>query len=143
MKNINRIAVAAILGLGLRGLAIAQVHHGMPGHETNPASMVKHLSEAYPKIRTFDANKDGKLDATEKEALAKTIANGTLELPAHIPPHGEKPTAEAMVNHITQVYSIIFSTYDANHDGELDATEQGAIKSAIEAGDFPPHESHL
>src|SRR5215472_12648996 len=117
MKNIKRIVMVTVLILAVGGLAIAGVHHGA-WHHADPASMVEHFSQFFPKIAAFDTNKDGKLDATEREALAKAIADGTLQLPAHRPPNGAKPTTEMMVEHIAEVYAGVW-IYDANHDGEL------------------------
>jgi hypothetical protein len=147
MKNIKRLAVVAVLGLAVGGLAIAQVHrnggfrHGAERHHGDPTAMAKHLGEVFPQIATFDANKDSKLDDAEKEALGKAIADGKLQLPAHTPPNGVKPTPEKMLNHIAEMYAYV-AGYDANRDGGLDATEQAAIKSAIEKGEFTPHGQH-
>ena len=96
--------------------------------------MAAHLAEFFPKIASFDVDKNGKLDDKEKESLRKAIADGTVELPAHTP-HGEKPNVEKMVKHICEVYPQV-ARYDANHDGVLDETEQAALKSAIEKGEF-------
>jgi hypothetical protein len=147
MKNIKRLAVVAVLGLAVGGLAIAQVHrnggfrHGAAHHYGDPAALAKHLGEVFPQIATYDANKDRTLDGAEKEALGKAIADGKLQLPAHTPPNGVKPTAEKMLNHICEMFAYV-SGYDANRDGGLDATEQAAIKSAIEKGEFTPHGQH-
>lgn len=141
MKNIKRLAVVTALGLAVGGIAIAQVHHGAQNHG-DAASAVKHLSEVFPLVASFDANKDGKLDETEKGALGKAIADGTLQLPAHTPPHGVKPTAEMMVSHLAEMYAQV-APYDANHDGVLDEQERAAIKSAIASGELAPHGQHL
>jgi hypothetical protein len=148
MKNIYTLAIATALGLAISGFAIAQSHessaHDQGGteHHADPAAMAKHFAEFFPKIASFDVNKDGQLDAAEKESLAKALADGTLELPAHKPPHGDKASAEVMLNHIAEMYTQV-AKYDANHDGILDATEQDAIKSAIEKGEltlpYGPH----
>ena len=141
MKNIKTLALLAVGGLAVCGFAIAQVHngdawdHGAMQHHADPASVVKHLAAAFPKFAPFDVNKDGKLDATEKESIAKAIADGTLEIPAHTPPNGVKPSAEMMLNHIADVYAFLASK-DVNHDGALDEAEQAAIKSAIERGEL-------
>jgi hypothetical protein len=138
MKNFKTLAVVAG-GLVVCGLAIAQVHDGNgSGHDSqhhmDPAAMATHLAEFFPKIAAFDTDKNGKLDDKEKESLRKAIADGTVELPAHTP-HGEKPNAEKMVNHICEVYPQV-ARYDANHDGVLDEREQAALKGAIEKGEF-------
>jgi hypothetical protein len=144
MKNIKRLVIVALLGVAVCGLAIAQVHrNGGSGdggalHHGDPAAIAEHLGEVFPQVAAFDANKDGKLDDAEKEALGKAIADGKLQLPQHALPHGGKPTPEMMLNHITEMYAHV-ATYDANHDGQLDANEKAALKSAIETGQFAPH----
>lgn len=140
MKNIKRIVVVTVLVLAVCGLAIAEVHHGA-WHHGDAGSIVQHFSEFFPKVAAFDRNRDGTLDATEREALAKAIADGTLPLPAHGPRNGLKATPEMMVDHIAEMYAGVW-TYDLNHDGELDGTEQAALKSAIEKGQFAPLAHH-
>ena len=147
MKNMKRLAALAVLGVSVCGLAIAQnapkseSNAGSAPHHGDPASMVEHLSEVFPQVAALDANKDGKLDEAEKKALVKAIADGKLQLPAHTPPDGAKPTSEEMLNHIAQMYAWV-STYDVNKDGKLDATEKAALKTAIEKGEFAPHGPH-
>ena len=143
MKNIKRLLVVAVLGLGVCGLTIAQVHRsGAMGHDMPPlhgdaAAIAKHFAEVFPQIAAFDRNKDGKLDESEREALGKAIADGTLQFPGHTPPHGAKPSPEAMLNHIAEMYGRV-ALYDANHDNQLDESEQAAIRGAIEQGEFAP-----
>lgn len=147
MKNIKRLAAVVVLGFSLCELATAQDSQNSAGntgpaqHHVDPAAMVEHLSEVFPQVAAFDVNKDGKLDDTEKEALGKAIADGKLQLPAHTPPNGVKPTPEQMLNHIAEMYAWV-STYDVNKDGKLDATEKAALKAAIEKGEFVPHGPH-
>jgi hypothetical protein len=144
MKNIKTLALTGMLGLVVCAGAIAQVHDGGTPHRNlaqghgDAAAMVKHFAEMFPKVAAFDVNKDGKLDDTEKGALAKAIADGTLELPAHTAANGEKPTAAEMASHVAEMYAYV-AVYDTNHDGVLDETEQAAIKKAIENGEFSPH----
>lgn len=149
MKSFKTLAAVLAGGLAVCSLAIAQGGNASghdSQHHNDPAAMAAHLAEFFPKIAAFDADKNGKLDDTEKEALRKAIADGTVELPAHAGPNGEKPSAEMMVNHICEVYPQV-ARYDANHDGKLDETEQAALKSAIEKGELDfghgqhPHES--
>lgn len=141
MKNINTLALIIAGGLAVCRLANAQVHDGdAPGHDgtqhhVDPASAAAHLAQFFPKIAAFDTNKDGKLDEKEKKALAKAVADGTVELPAHIPSNGGKPNTEMMLNHICEMYPQV-ARYDANHDGILDDTEQAALKIAIEKGEL-------
>ncbi len=143
MNNIKRITVVGALGLGLCGLAIAQVHrsggfrHGAGHRHVDPASMARHLGEAFPRFAPYDTNKDGQFDGTEKQKISEALADGTLELP-HRPPDGVAPTTEKLLDHIGEVYSHIVR-YDANQDGHLDETEQDSVREAIENGDFAPH----
>jgi hypothetical protein len=147
MKFIKILTMTSALGLVICGFAIAQVHDARPSTDRaaeehpDPAAVVEHLSKFFPGIAAFDMNKDGKLDATEEQALAKAIADGTLQIPAHTPPHGEKPSPEMLVNHIAEMYAHV-AVYDTNHDGQLDATEQAALKAAIEKGEFILHDPH-
>src|SRR5215831_3425035 len=103
MRFIKILTISSAIGLAMCRCAIAQVHDTHPSHDgaahehMDPAALVEHLSKFFPSIAAFDKNKDGKLDTTEKHALAKAIADGKLELPAHTPPNGEKPTPEMMV----------------------------------------------
>ena len=147
MRFIKTLAISSAIGLAMCRFAVAQVQDSHPSHvgaaheHMDPAALVEHLSKFFPSIAAFDTNKDGKLDATEKQALAKAIADGKLELPAHTPPHGEKPTPEMMVNHIVDMYARV-AVYDVNHDGQLDAAEQATLKAAIEKGEFSLHDPH-
>ena len=103
--------------------------------------MVEHLAQVFPKVAAFDTNKNGKLEDAEREALAAAIADGSLELPAHTGPNGEKPTADVLIPHVAEMYAYV-AGYDVNHDGALDETERATIKRAIENGEFAPHEPH-
>jgi anti-sigma28 factor (negative regulator of flagellin synthesis) len=138
MKNFKTLAAVVAGSLVVCGLAIAQGGNASghdSQHHNDPAALAAHLAEFFPKIAAFDVDKNGKLDDKEKESLRKAIADGTIELPAHTPPNGEKPNVEMMVNHICDVYPQV-ARYDANHDGVFDETEQAALKSAIEKGEF-------
>ncbi len=96
-----------------------------------------HLTEAFAKVAPFDTNKDGQLDATELEALAEAIADGTVQAPAHrTPPAGITPSAEMILNRIAGMYGLV-APYDADHDGALSEAEQSALKAAIEKGELP------
>jgi hypothetical protein len=145
MKNIKILTVAGALGLVVCGIAIAQahrggtLHHALAQHHGNPAAVVEHLAQAFPKVAAFDVNKDGQLDDAEKEALGKAIADGSLELPMHNAPQGENPTE--MLPHIAEMYAYV-ARYDVNHDGVLDESERAAITRSIENGEFAPHEMH-
>src|ERR1041385_2748920 len=108
MRNVKTLAAIVAGGLAVCGLAIAQVHDGAAaGHDSqhhgDPAAMAAHLAQFFPKIAAFDADKNGKLDDKEKESLAKAIADGTVELPAHNSPDGNKPNVEMVLNHIVEV----------------------------------------
>jgi len=140
MKNIKTVAAGAILGLGICGVAIAQVHHGAHRHDglhhfKDSASAVEHLTEFYPRFAAFDVNKDGQLDAAENEALVQAIIEGRVQLPGQRPESGGAPSAEAMVNHIAGMFTQ-FAAYDVNHDGVFDATEQAALRAGIESGEL-------
>jgi len=147
MNNLKTLAVVFAGGLAVSGLALAQVHdhiasvHGPHQAHSDPAAMVAHLAQFFPKIAAFDVDKNGKLDKKEKAALAKAVADGKVELPVHTTPHGDKPSVEEMIDHIGEVYPLV-ARYDANHDGVLDESEQAALKSAIENGEVDFSHAH-
>lgn len=140
MKNIKRLVAVAVAGLSICGQAIAQNSNGSSTdpaqhHQMDPAAMVKHFTEVFPQIAAFDLNKDGKLDETERQALGKALADGKLQLAPHLPADSAKANPEMMRNHIAEMYALV-AVYDVNKDGKLDETEQAALKSAIEKGEF-------
>jgi len=137
MKIVKVVAVVAALGLAAGGYAIVQSHHGARGHhmhhEMNGAEMAGVLGKVFGQFVAFDANRDGQLDAAEKAALEKAIVDGSLVLPAPTPQKEAFGSEEARLDHFAEMYAK-FAVYDVNHDGELDATEQGAVQAAIENG---------
>jgi len=145
MKIVKTLAVVAVVGIALGGLAVAQIHRGGGGHGSmhgmDSAAATQHLTEGFAKVVPFDVNKDGKLDAMEKESLGKAIADGTVQLPAHTPPNGIMPGSEAMLDNIAAMYAFLVRL-DGNHDGALDTAEQAALKSAIEKGDLASLHQH-
>src|ERR1700690_562496 len=111
MKNIKTLAVVAVGGLAICGFAIAQGHragalgHSAMQHRMDVDSVVEHLAEVFPRFAAFDANKDGQLDANERESLAKAVADGTVQLPAYMPPNEVEPSSERMISHIAEMYA--------------------------------------
>jgi hypothetical protein len=139
MKYIKTASVAALLGLAIGGYAIVQNLHGARMDRKNAAAMVGHLCQVFGEFALFDVNKDGQLDTAEMESLAKAIETGSLTLPAHTPPKGVFPTEEQRLNHMVEMYAR-FAVYDANHDGDLDSTEQVDVRGALENGELGfPH----
>ena len=142
MKLVKVVAVVAALGLAAGGYAIVQSHHGARGHhqhvQMDGAELVGHLGKVFGQFAAFDVNKDGQLDAAEKGALGKAIASGALSLPGPTPAKEAFPSEEARLDHFAAMFAK-FAVYDVNHDGELDATELGAVQAAIENGalNFP------
>jgi hypothetical protein len=89
MKNIKRLAAAAVLGLTACGLAIAHVHqNGINGHEAaghgDPAAMANHLGEIFPQVAAFDTNKNGKLDDAEKRSRESYCGRQSETFGSHI-----------------------------------------------------------
>ena len=146
MKNTKTLTVLILLGLAACSSTFAQGRPGgarsqRPPHAQPPAgapgAAVQHLTEAFAKVAPFDANRDGQLDAAEREALGDAIADGTVQAPAHrTPPPGATPNAEKILHRIAGMYASV-APYDANHDGTLNETEQTALKTALENGDLP------
>jgi hypothetical protein len=60
--------------------------HTQPdGSKPSPEQLLNHIAEMYAWVSTFDVNKDGKLDTTEKAALKRAIEKGEFG------PHGPHP----------------------------------------------------
>ena len=103
--------------------------HGRPGAGAPPADV----------LAKFDANGDGQLDATEREALHKAVQAGEIE-----PPHGGRrggpggpggPRGEGSGSPDRRARML--EKFDANHDGVLDEAERKAMHEARRA-DGPP-----
>ncbi len=135
MKYLRTITVVAVLGLTVGAYAVVQNLHEPKANGSDVASMVGHLSQVFGEFAAFDLNKDGQLDAREKAALAKAIADGSLTLPSGMPPKDAFPSEEQRLNHMVEMYAR-FAVYDANHDGVLDSTEQAAVRRAFENGEL-------
>lgn len=136
MKNIKTIAVVTALGLAVCSSASAQ---GRPGGAQqapkDAAAAVAHISEAYPKIAPFDANKDGLFDGDERRALGQAMRDGKVEGPVNRNPEGEQPAHPGIIiQRIAGLYRVALS-FDADQDGSLSEGEQAALKSAIEKGE--------
>ena len=156
MKNMNKIAVLAVLGASLGTTAFGQFdgpgrNFGPPGDHrggsmTNhpppltAAQRVGQLATNYASLASYDANHDGQLDSTEQAAVAQALVNGKLQPPG--PPRGPEggtpptPTAE-MAQHIAAQMATVYAAiapYDVNHDGQLDETEQAAVTTAMQNG---------
>jgi len=73
------------------GKAIADGKVQLPAHTPPDAAkptseeMLNHIAQMYAWVSTYDVNKDGKLDATEKAALKTAIEKGEFT------PHGPHP----------------------------------------------------
>lgn len=132
MKTLTSLAVWAVLGaLGTSAFAQGRPGSG-PGQrpaDANPP--IATMTAAYATAAPFDTNKDGSLDATEQAALSKAIADGKVSLPT--PPNGGQPNAQGGAARLAMMYATL-AAYDANKDGQIDATEQASIEQAIKDG---------
>jgi len=140
MKHMKKCMVAAALAVAVCGFAIAKHHHGgFPGHRgfhgVETGFMVDHLSEGFVKVVSFDANKNGELEATEKESLGRAIREGSVQLPIDKLKKGDAPSADRMLGHIADMYAYL-ARIDANHDGALDPSEQAILTRDIETGEL-------
>jgi hypothetical protein len=76
-------------------------------------------------IKQYDANADGKLDRSEKEALHADITSGKVQLPkverSLAPAHAEK-------------HARFLETYDTNKNGQIDPEEQAVVDQDIASG---------
>ena len=96
MANLNKKLVAAVLmgSMAFAGVSLA----GEEGGKRDPEMVLK-----------FDANKDGKLDDTERAAMRAEL---------------QKMRAERIAK------------YDTNKDGKLDETERKAVREQVAAERF-------
>jgi hypothetical protein len=144
MKNITQLALTAIATLALGTAVLAEAapeggkggrgRGGRPGGPPSPDRIVAQ----YGQVASYDTNKDGKLDATETQAITAAVAAGTIKVPAGRPgPEGEAPDASKVVERMTRMYPKI-AAFDTNHDGALDDNEVTALKTAMENGELKP-----
>lgn len=92
-------------------------HRGRMRHGPPPEILAK-----------YDANKNGRLDDSERAALHADIMAGKVP-----PPHHGRRIR--MMRHLTPE---LIDRYDANKDGALDATERAALHADIRAGKVQP-----
>ena len=152
MKTINRLAVLAALGASLGTTAFAQFdgpgRDGGPpggpggGQFTNRPPMISaaQLAANYAALAAYDTDKDGKLSPTEQSAVAQALVDGKLQPPGPprgydggTPPAPSTEMAQRLAPQMAATYAAIFP-YDANKDGQLDATEQAAVTTALSNG---------
>ncbi len=77
-------------------------------------------------LDTYDANKNGRLDASERAQIQADIASGKLQAP-DMPHHDKGPGAHNPPPEILE-------KYDVNKDGKLDETERAAVHADRESG---------
>lgn len=128
-----------------------------PEGERPPTSeIVKHISERFAAIASYDTSGDGKLDAAEQAEVAKAIDEGKLELGPPGPPRkgnkdgkgkgegkgdhkpggkpgGPRPPSDVIAGEMAKMYESL-AVYDTKKDGSLDAEEQAAVVKAIDDG---------
>ena len=132
MKNINKIVMAAVLGIAVTSSVLAQGRPGGP--PAGAGGGVAFLSAAYARIVPFDSDNDGSLDENEQADLSDAIANGEVLAPFGMgPPPGVNPNPEQIAGRIAAMYAEI-APYDANADSTIDANEQAAIQADIVSG---------
>lgn len=82
-------------------------------------------------VAKFDANGDGQLDATEREALHQAVQAGEVQPPRHGRRGGPGAVPPGM-------REMIREKFDTNQDGVLDETERQAMHAARQAGELTP-----
>ena len=119
---ISTVAVTALIGFGIGTTALADGHKGHKGMKG------KHAEKHAEMLEKYDANDDGKLDETEREAarLAKfadidTDGSGTLT-PEEMTAYHAAKAQERMAQH--------FAKEDVNGDGVISADEFGSQRKA-------------
>lgn len=115
-------------------LAIASALSLADEEQKLPLPAKQNVKALFESIATFDENKDGKLNDTEKTELVNAIASKTLKLP-HEPktPFGMSPPAGLLAGKLADVYFKL-APYDMNTDGALDKAEHKRMRADIDRG---------
>ncbi len=100
-----------ITSLIFASVGLASANTETPASDKKAAMKAKMLEQ-------FDANKDGKLDETERAAAKAARPKGKGK--------GERMSKE-------QRKAKMLEKFDTNKDGQLDETERATMKKAIEA----------
>lgn len=82
-------------------------------------------------VARFDANGDGQLDATEREALHQAVKSGEVAPPRHERRGGPGNVPPAIREQVR-------AKFDTNQDGVLDEAERRAMHEARQAGELTP-----
>ncbi|MBI3416908.1 MAG: hypothetical protein HY043_16580 [Verrucomicrobia bacterium] len=144
MKTFSKLTFLLVLGGSLASVAVAGHGPRPDGHaaaSTNAPAVAAHAASAFAVVAPFDANSDGKLDATEQAALAKALADGTVHpFDTNAAPRLTADAATEIAAHIAGEFAVL-APFDANHDRKLDDAEQAALAQALSNGmvQFPHH----
>ena len=123
-------------GLMHRGPELRGWHHGGTATSGEAASMARHFAEGFAKVVAFDTNKDGELNAGERQALVKGIGEGKVQFQGnHQPPRSVTQSTEGFANHVADMY-VRLASYDSNADGAIDSAEEAALSTAIGSGEL-------
>lgn len=161
MKPITKTAMLALLGALLCTCAQAQDRPNNrdgrrgppregasetqgPRHAPDPAQAASHVARLYADLAPFDVNNDGQLVEAENEAILAAVEDGSLRVPPHRPPPGDRaeqgrgpeggaPTPNRMVHHMSAVYTQVHA-FDVDKDATLDGDELTALQAAIASG---------
>ena len=144
MKTIRKIALVGTLGMLAASAAIAQPAdndrpprrqgQGGPGSFRPDPEMRKQAL-----LGKYDANKDGKLDDTERAAIGKDVEEGTFD-PRLLGPRpdgprfGRGPGGPQGGPGFGPRHEEMLEKYDANKDGRIDAEERAVIHKDIQEG---------
>ncbi len=140
MKTLPSLALAAALSLAfaLSGYAQGRPAGAPASHPTDASAAVAHLAKVYATLAPFDRNADGALAGDELTAVAAALVAGKIQPGTpRTPPPGVKPDPDVVLTRIARMYAVV-AGFDANGDGQLDATEQTALAAVIADGSLRP-----
>ncbi|MBI2929812.1 MAG: hypothetical protein HYY24_29485 [Verrucomicrobia bacterium] len=125
MKIQTKFAAVSAFTVVLSGTFLfAQPSPGPRGPRAGRPEMQAHRQQI---LDTYDVNKDGQLDESERATLHADIAAGKVQPPAGRGRRGPGGPGPELVKQ-----------YDANGDGVLDETERATLHADIAAGKVQP-----
>jgi hypothetical protein len=108
--------------------------NGAPKISTNAAAaLAVQAAVLYAAVGPYDTNNDGQLDANEEAALDTALTQGEVALfGTNYPCIFRTQEVTNVTAWVAALYAVL-ATFDTNHNGTLDSTEQAALAAALDA----------
>lgn len=135
MKKTIQLSLIAALFAALTLTAAAQGRPG-GGPPQNAGQLVKHFADAYAKVAPYDADKDGRLNESEREKLGGDILDGRIKPPTmRRGDLSDVPHPGIIIQRVSMLYAAA-REFDADKNGTLNKAEQKDLQAAIENGEL-------